>query len=300
MASVIDYVEHFVPVSGGIRLYCREYGRVGAASPVSVLCLPGLTRNCRDFEQLARWLAADFRVFTPDLRGRGRSDYDPNWRNYQPMTYVHDVGELLTLLRLPKVAIIGTSLGGLVAMTMAFLQPSRLAAVVLNDVGPELEQRGLARIADYVGRLPPVSSWKEATIQAKLVNGTALPDLTDEEWLQFARNTYKEKNDGTPILDMDPKIGDASREASGPLPDLWPLFRALAGIPTALIRGATSDILTSVTAAKMQHEKPDLKVTEVPDRGHAPTLNEPESRRAIRELLSLVHPKISGTGEKSS
>jgi pimeloyl-ACP methyl ester carboxylesterase len=126
------------------------------------------------------------------------------------MTYVHDVGELLTLLRLPKVAIIGTSLGGLVAMTMAFLQPSRLAAVVLNDVGPELEQRGLARIADYVGRLPPVSSWKEAAIQAKLVNGTALPDLTDEEWLQFARNTYKEKNDGTPILDMDPKIGDVT------------------------------------------------------------------------------------------
>lgn len=292
MASAIDYVEHFVPVTGGIRLYCREYGRVGAESPMSVLCLPGLTRNCRDFEQIARWLAADFRVFTPDLRGRGRSDYDPNWKNYQPMTYVHDIGELLTLLRIPKVAIIGTSLGGLVAMTMAFLQPSRLAAVILNDVGPELDPRGLARIAEYVGRLPPVRNWAEAAAQAKQVNGGALPDLTDEEWMQFARNTYRETMDGTPILDMDPKIGDASREASGPLPDLWPLFRALSAIPTALIRGAESDILMAGTVMKMKHEKPDLKVTEVPGRGHAPTLNEPASRVAIRELLATVHPKM--------
>ena len=295
MTSVIDYVEHFVPVTGGIRLYCREYGRVGADSPVAVLCLPGLTRNCRDFEQVARWLAADFRVFTPDFRGRGRSDYDPNWKNYQPITYVHDVGELLGQLRIPKVAIIGTSLGGLVAMMMAFLQSSRLAAVVLNDVGPELNPHGIARISEYVGRLPPVSNWAEAATQAKQVNSAALPNLTDEEWMQFARNTYRETPDGTPALDMDPKIGDASREASGPAPDLWPLFRALAEIPTALIRGATSDILTSTTVMKMKHEKPDLKVTEVPSRGHAPTLNEPESRIAIRELLATVHPKMGAS-----
>lgn len=293
MSSTVDYVEHFVPVANGIRMYCREYGRTSDANRAAVLCLPGLTRNSRDFEQLARWLAPDFRVLTPDLRGRGRSDYDPVWQNYQPMTYVHDIGELLTLLRVPKVAIIGTSLGGLIAMTMAFLQPSRLVAVVLNDVGPELDPKGIARIAEYVGLLPPVSSWAEAAAQSKRVNASALPNLTDEEWMQFARNTYRETADGTPVLDMDPKIGDASRQAAGPAPDLWPLFRALSGIPTAVIRGSTSDILMSSTVTQMKREKSDLQVTEIPGLGHAPTLNESASRVAIRTLLATIHPQLS-------
>jgi pimeloyl-ACP methyl ester carboxylesterase len=285
MTPTPDYIEHFIPVSSGLRLYCREYGRVSLDKAPAVLCLPGLTRNCRDFENLARSLAAAHRVFTPDLRGRGRSDYDPTWQNYQPMTYVHDVGELLQALRIPRVILIGTSLGGLIAMTMAFLQPSRLAGVLLNDVGPELSADGLARIAKYAGQLPPVSSWDEAAAQAKQFNGIALPDYTDEDWRRFARNTYRENGSGIPVPDMDPRIGDVLRQPAGPTPDLWPLFRALMNIPTAVLRGELSDILLQDTVDRMKSEKPDLQVTIVANRGHAPTLDEADAREAISRLI---------------
>ena len=288
MTATPDYIEHFVPLSGGLRLYCREFGRALPEHAPAILCLPGLTRNCRDFENIARWLAPEHRILTPDLRGRGRSDYDPNWQNYQPMTYLHDVGELLKALRVPRVILIGTSLGGLIAMTMAFLQPSRLAGVVLNDVGPELNAEGLARIAKYAGQLPSVTNWDEAAAQAKQVNGIALPDFTDADWKQFARNTYRQNEAGIPVPDMDPRIGDALRQPAGPAPDLWPLFRALAPLPTAVLRGELSDILSTQTVERMKSEKPDLQVTIVANRGHAPTLDEPDARDAISRLIKSV------------
>ncbi len=187
MNESVPYVEHFVTLRDGLRMYCREYG-AAHRSDRPVLCLPGLTRNCRDFESLARGLSNQWRVLTPDLRGRGRSDYDPNWQNYQPMTYVADVGELLQQRDVSRVVVIGTSLGGLIGMLMAALNPSRRSlAAVLNDVGPEIDPAGLARIAGYVGKLPPVHTWDDAAAQARLVNGAALPDYTDEDWMRFAQ-----------------------------------------------------------------------------------------------------------------
>jgi pimeloyl-ACP methyl ester carboxylesterase len=282
------FLEHFVTLRDGLKMYCREYGAAHRAGP-AVLCLPGLTRNSRDFEPLARSLADRWRVLTPDLRGRGRSDYDPNWQQYQPLTYVADVGELLQWRGEARVVVIGTSLGGLIGMLMAALNPAALAGLVLNDVGPELDPAGLARIAGYVGRLPPVRTWEEAAAQARLVNGASLPDYTDADWLRFAQAAYRDDGHGRPVLDMDPRIGDAMRAApTGAAPDLWPLYGMLAKVPVLAIRGATSDILSAATFTKMAQLKPDLRTLLVPGRGHAPTLDEPACRVAIRSLLEAI------------
>ena len=288
MNDTSGYLEHFVTLRDGLRMYCREYGAMHRDGP-AVLCLPGLTRNSRGFESLARGLSSRWRVLTPDLRGRGRSDYDPTWQNYQPLTYVADVGELLQQRGAPRVVVIGTSLGGLIAMLMAALNPAALAGVVLNDVGPEIDPAGLARIAGHVGKLPPVRSWEDAAAQARLVNGAALPDYTDEDWMCLAHATYRDDGHGKPVLDMDLKIGDAVREApAGAAPDLWPLYGMLARVPALAIRGETSDVLSPATFAMMLERKPDLRTLLVPSRGHPPTLDEPVCRAAIRAFLESL------------
>jgi pimeloyl-ACP methyl ester carboxylesterase len=290
MAEPAHWLEHRIPSADGLSLYCREYrppGEVAATAP-TVLCVPGLTRNCRDFEPLALWLATSHRVLTPDLRGRGRSDYDPDPSRYQPLTYAGDLATILQALGAQRVFWIGTSLGGLLAMLMAAMRPGQLAGVVLNDIGPEIDPAGAARIAGYVGRLPPVRSWEDAAAQARLVNGVALPDFTDEDWMRFARCAYRDDGAGRPVIDMDPRIGDTVRGTAGPAPDLWPVFRALAPVPTLVIRGALSDILSASTLARMREVKPDLETLVLEGRGHAPTLDEPACRVAIRALLERV------------
>jgi pimeloyl-ACP methyl ester carboxylesterase len=288
MNDTSGYLEHFVTLRDGLRMYCREYGAAQRHGP-ALLCLPGLTRNCRDFESLARGLSNQWRVLTPDLRGRGRSDYDRVYQNYQPLTYVADVGELLLQRAESRVVVIGTSLGGLIAMLMGALNPTVLAGVVLNDVGPELNPVGLARIGAYVGELPPVRTWEDAAAQARLINGSALPDYTHEDWMRFAQATYRDDGRGTPVADMDSRIGDAMREApGGAAPDLWPLYGRLASVPTLAIRGETSDILSPATFTMMKERKPDLRTLLVTSRGHAPTLDEPICRAAIRSFLETI------------
>ena len=285
------YHEHFVRSRDGLSLYCRDYTTptVPVQAPV-VLCLPGLTRNCRDFEALATALSAQHRVLTPDLRGRGRSDYDPDPGNYQPAKYADDVLMMLDQLGITHVIVIGTSLGGLIAMLLAAMRPTILAGVVLNDVGPEVDATGLSRIAAYVGKLPPVLTWEDAAVQACTVNGVALPDFTDADWLRFARCAYRDDGAGRPVLDMDLKIGDALRAAQGVAPDLWPLFGMLKSIPTLLIRGARSDILAMTTVERMRAIKPDLQLLSVANRGHAPTLDEPPCRAAINAFIEQHAP----------
>lgn len=288
MSDIPDTLEHFVTLRDGVQMFCREYGAANRQGP-AVLCLPGLTRNSRDFATLARVLAGRWRVLTPDLRGRGRSGYDPNWRQYQPMTYVADVGELLQQRDVSRVVVIGTSLGGLIGMLMAALNPKALAGAVLNDIGPEIDPAGVARIAGYVGKLPPVHTWQDAAAQARLVNGAALPDYTEDDWMRFAQAAYRDDGQGRPVLDMDPRIGDAMRESpAGAAPDLWPLFGALVPVPALAIRGALSDLLSPATFARMAQVKPDLRTLLVPGRGHAPTLDEPVCREAIVAFLESI------------
>ncbi len=270
----------------GLNLYYRDFGSDNSGTPV--ICLPGLTRNSRDFEDLAVALSAERRVLTTDFRGRGFSDYDPEWTNYHPLTYVQDVWTLLDTLSVEKVIVIGTSLGGLCAMAMAAMNSERLAGVVLNDVGPELNPEGIARVKQHTGRLPPVTSWNEAVEQTKTMYGASSPGLSDETWKKMAWRAYREIESDVPRLDMDHMIGEAIRNVTPQSEDPWPYFDALAHVPTTLLWGVMSDILTSDIVEKMKTRKPDLVVVEVPNRGHVPQLDEPECVAGIDDLLARV------------
>lgn len=279
-----DMEERWYGSADGLRLYYRRYG--AAQSGLPVVCLPGITRNSRDFEDLATHLAHSHPVLTPDLRGRGRSAPDPNWRNYQPQTYVDDVVRLLDDADVTRAAFIGTSLGGLVSMLLAAFHRARVVGVVLNDIGPEIGPAGLERIKSYIGRMPPVRSWDEALHQVREIYGAAWPDLDDDMWSRIVRRGYRENEDGVPVLDMDPKIGDAAREAATPGADPWQLFAALDDVPALVLHGETSDILTDDIVAKMRAAKPDLAYVRVARRGHVPLLDEPESLAAIDKFLA--------------
>jgi pimeloyl-ACP methyl ester carboxylesterase len=277
--------DRYFSSADGLRLYYRDYPAAGGER-LPVMCLPGLTRNCRDFEAVAARLQQTRRVLSPDLRGRGRSQHDPQWQNYHPGTYVGDLARLLADAGVERVILLGTSLGGILSMLIAATTPQVPAAVILNDVGPEVAPEGLQRIAQYVGRHTPVGSWAEATAQARATYGLALPDLSDDDWLAFARRSYVEV-DGVPRLDMDPMIGEAVRAApSGAAPDLWPIYAALKPLPTLAIRGALSDVLSEATFDRMAREKPDLERLTVPRRGHPPLLDEPECVATIDDFLA--------------
>ena len=281
------YSEHHCRSRDGLQLYYRDYP--GDPRKTPVLCLHGLTRNCRDFEALALRVVPGRRVITPDLRGRGRSQYDAMWMNYHPLTYVDDLWALLRQVGLERVIVIGTSLGGLVAMLMAAVRAQTFAGVVLNDIGPELDPVGVARIRNYAGRFPPPAGWGEAAAQMKVAFGAALPDFTEAQWREFTRLSYVDNGDGLPQLDADPRIGDAVRAIQPPpgaVQGMWLAFASLRNIPTLAIRGALSDFLSKQTFDRMQREKPDLQRVTVLNRGHVPQLDEPQSVAALERFLA--------------
>jgi len=247
-----------------------------------------LTRNSQDFESLAVHLSERYAVVTPDMRGRGRSEYDFNWSNYHPRTYADDALRLLNVLAVPSCVVIGTSLGGLVGMMLAAFHAPRVAGLVLNDIGPVLDPRGVARIREHAGKVPAVRTWQEAAAQARKRNEQALPGLSDAEWLAFARRTYRKAKDGTLRADVDPNIARALETGRDKVLDLWPLYGALHALPILALRGATSDLFAAETLDKMREIKPDLRTVTVAKRGHAPTLAEPESRGAIDEFLAAL------------
>ena len=279
--------EYWFDSHDGLKLYSRVYAAAAANAPV-VVCLHGLTRNSRDFEQLARHLAARYRVIVPDVRGRGLSARDPNFNNYQIPVYLKDVLTLLAGLGAARVAIIGTSMGGLIAMLLAAMQPGLVSGIALNDVGPEVDPAGLERIRGYVGKTASVRSWPEAVARARSVYGSAWPNLSEARWEEIAHMSYRASSEGVPEADADPLIGEPLRNTSAAAPDLWPLWKALASLPILAIRGAHSDILSVATLARMQREKPDLEVLTVADRGHAPLLDEPECLNALDSFLSRL------------
>jgi pimeloyl-ACP methyl ester carboxylesterase len=287
--------EYYYSSTDGLRLYCRIYPARRLLG-VPLLCLPGLTRNSRDFVGLAEKLSVPREVLTPDLRGRGRSAWDSDPSHYQLPTYVQDAWSLMDSRTVRRVVVVGTSLGALMGMVMAAMQPDRIAGVVLNDAGPEIDPTGLRRIAGYAGKLPPVSSWAEAAEQAKSVYGVALPGLSDEEWLDYAHCGYRENAAGIPVADVDPKIGQAFTNPSTAPGNLWPLFAQIKGLPMLVIRGALSDLLSAATVARMACENPNLEHLTVANRGHAPLLNEPECLAAIDTFVTR-YGKIAAHGE---
>ena len=279
----MNSIDVFYTSDDGLRLYARDVPGPAADAP-TVLCLPGLTRNGKDFGEVADRLRLRYRVICPDQRGRGRSQRDSDAANYVPMRYVQDMFTLLDTLGVARVMVLGTSLGGLMGMMMLALQPQRMAALVLNDVGPVIDPAGIARLATYVGKSAPVANWEEATAQTAAINGVAFPAYGRAAWAAMARNVYIQE--GTqPMLDYDPAIalGVASGTAT---PDLWPLFDGLLPRPMLLIRGETSDILSLQTLAEMQRRRPTLQTVTVTGVGHAPMLDEAEAMAAIDAFLA--------------
>ncbi|MDA5194236.1 alpha/beta fold hydrolase [Govanella unica] len=273
-----------------LSLYARDYPGPGPDAPV-VLALHGLSRNSRDFADLADHLAARYRVIVPDIRGRGLSDYDPEPLNYIPATYVMDMAALQLHLGVERLALIGTSLGGIMAMAMTALNPDAVVGVVLNDVGPVVDPEGIARIQSYVGKTNPPLSWAEAEEQTRGLNAEIFPDFSPADWYKFTRSLYREDNSygrERPVLDYDPLIAQSLAEGDAVPPDLWDLFEALAAKPVLVIRGEMSDILSRDTLAEMQSRHPGLETVTVPKRGHAPLLTEPVAQSAIDGFLARI------------
>jgi pimeloyl-ACP methyl ester carboxylesterase len=282
-----SYTEHFWSSHDGLKLYTRVYPGPDASAG-TVLCLHGLTRNSRDFEDLAPHLQRRHRVIVPDVRGRGLSARDPNPQNYQPAIYLQDILALIDSLDAQRVALIGTSMGGLLAMMMAAGHRDRVSGVVLNDMGPEVDPAGLERIKGYAGRLPKPKNWDDAIAQTRSMFGEAWPNLSADRWSALARRGYREEA-GVLSVDADPMIGEMLRAAPpAATATLWPFWKALRGIPMLAIRGAQSDILSGATFAKMKAENPQLVQLEVAQRGHAPLLDEPECVAAIDAFLAQV------------
>ena len=271
----------------GLRLRYRDYPGGDGRPPL--LCLPGLTRNARDFEPVAEASAGEWRVICADLRGRGQSDYARDAATYTPLHYLGDVLALLDQAGLERVVAIGTSLGGLVTMLLAFQAPDRLAGAVLNDIGPDIEQAGLARIREYVGQGRSFPTWMHAARGLREQGGMAHPDFSISDWLRLAKRLMAVGAGGRIAFDYDMKIAEPFQAPPPDEPfDMWPAFRALAGRPVLAIRGELSDILSAETLARMKREVPSLDTVTIPRTGHAPTLEEPEAQAAIARLLASV------------
>jgi pimeloyl-ACP methyl ester carboxylesterase len=283
------FTEHFFHAGDGRRLYYREYG-AGRSSRTTLLCLPGLTRNSKDFHDLACRYAPQRRVVALDYRGRGRSAYDPNPGNYNPMVYLADLQPLLATAGISRAVLFGTSMGGLLAMGLAAMIPALPAGIVLNDVGPKIDDAGYARIAQAVGTEVHADSYEQAAAFWRRSDAAAYPRLDAAGWLKLARATYRDDESGSGVrLDYDMAVGDALKaQGAIPLPDLWPLFGALRHLPMLVLRGALSDILSADTLARMQREHPGMTAVTVPGVGHVPMLDEPEALAAIDTFLAAL------------
>lgn len=284
------FTSRFYTSPDGLRLHYREYAGPPHAR-MTVLCIPGLTRNARDFEDVAPHLADRYRVICAELRGRGLSAYASDPMTYVPATYVRDMVALLDAAGVKRVAVIGTSLGGIISMLLAALVPERLLGVVINDIGPELDPVGLARIGSYVGRSKPITTWDEAAAAIEAIDGTIFPEYKGDDWVRMARRRFIEAPDGGLRADYDLNISKPF-VASAKAVDLWPFFRAFRMMPILAIRGALSDLLSPEIFDRMQSAVPHLKRVTVPNRGHAPYLDEPESRTAIDAFLDALPTAI--------
>jgi pimeloyl-ACP methyl ester carboxylesterase len=222
-----------------------------------------------------------------DYRGRGDSDHDRDWRNYTPYIELIDTLDFMTLQDLHEAAVIGTSRGGIIAMMMAALRPTAMKVVVLNDIGPVIETRGLARIMGYVGRTKLPRSWDDAALLLREMNERAFPAIESWQWEEIARAVFNER-DGRPAQSYDRRLARAigAMDLSRRLPDLWPQFIALGQFPALVIRGGNSDLLSVETVDAMVERHPNLRTLTVPGQGHAPVLNEPETVEAIGAFLA--------------
>ncbi len=268
----------------GLSLHYRDYP--GPPDLAPVICIPGLTRNARDFEPIADAFAGKRRILCVELRGRGDSDYAKDPATYVPLQYLADMEALLAQAVIARFVAIGTSLGGLITMMIAAGGADRLAGAVLNDIGPVIEPAGMARIREYVGQGRSYSTWMHAARALKEQNEAAFPDYAISDWLRMAKRLMQVGGNGRITYDYDMKIAEPFNTVEpAEAVDLWPAYRALAGRPVLTLRGELSDILSPLTLTRMGEEIPDAHTVTVAHRGHAPSLEEPEAQAAIASLL---------------
>lgn len=272
----------------GLRLHFRDYP--GDANKPPILCLPGLTRNARDFEDVAARLAGTWRVICPEMRGRGDSDYARDPTTYQPLQYLDDVEALLEQEGITRFVSLGTSLGGLLTILLAGKDSLRIAAAMINDIGPHVEEAGLNRIRSNVGQGRSFETWMHAARALQEVQGHIYPHYEVADWLRFAKRVMAVGSGGRIAFDYDMKIAEPLHSAEGATPqvDLWPFYKMLAARPLLILRGETSDILSAETAERMAREAPGAELVTLAGIGHAPTLDEPEAVAAIDRLLQRV------------
>lgn len=284
---------HRLRVRDGLRLAVFDKPAQNDNGRAAVLCLPGLTRNARDFEFLLPHLARHHRVLRLDFRGRGQSDWDANPLRYRPDIYARDVIDVIDALEIAQVKIIGTSLGGLVGMILAATFPHRVVRLLLNDIGAVIEPEGLARIGTYVSG-QSFDNWDDAIAFQARMNAAIYPDFTLADWQMLTKRLYRVNYDSRIVPDYDTALGDAWKKAADSAdktvaaPDMWPLFKAIhPAMPMAVLRGANSDILSARTVAEMRHHRPNMVHVDIANRGHAPLMDEPEAIDALEKWLAL-------------
>jgi pimeloyl-ACP methyl ester carboxylesterase len=271
----------FVTAPDGLRLHYCDYA--GSARRAPVVCLPGLARSAADFDLLARALAAKGRrVVALDYRGRGDSEWDPDWRHYNLDIEESDIFVALAHAGVEAAVFIGTSRGGIHTMRLAKARPDLLRAAVLNDIGPTVEVSGLVRIKRYVGKLPPLANMSEAVALMRFTAGALFSNVSTEEWEIYARQTFVEK-EGKVVARYDPALSHLldTVEPNMEAPNFWPEFEALGRVPTMGIRGANSDILSPEVFAEMARRHPDFHSHIVEGQGHAPLLLDKPTIEAI-------------------
>ncbi|KQM67922.1 alpha/beta hydrolase [Sphingomonas sp. Leaf17] len=270
----------------GLRLHYRDYAG-GADGRPPILCLPGLTRNARDFDGIASRLAGDWRVIAVDFRGRGDSAFSKDPMTYAPLTYVQDVEALLTELKVDRFIAFGTSLGGIVTMLLAGTAREKLVGALLNDIGPEIDPSGLSRIRSYVGKGSACPTWMHAARAVAEANGDAYPGYAIEDWLAMAKRLYRLNSAGRIVLDYDMKIAEPFRVPGNEAgPDMWRALASLRDVPTLIVRGERSDVLQARTADRMVAELNDVELATVPGVGHTPMLTEAVLEDPVDRLLS--------------
>lgn len=273
----------------GLTLYFRDYAGPEGYNGPPVLCMHGLTRNSRDFAKIAEHLAKTRRVIVPEMRGRGQSEYASDGATYNPKQYVDDVEQLLKQEGIERFISVGTSMGGLMTMMLAAAKPGRLVAVVMNDIGPQIEAKGLSRIGGYVGQGRSYPTWLHAARSMSSVHSQAFPRYDLASWIEMAKRTMVVSQNGRISYDYDMAIAEPFKETGNAAPaDLWPAFDALKDVPMVVVRGELSDLLSAGTVAEMGRRNPAMTSVTVPGVGHAPMLDEPEAAEAIDALLVKV------------
>lgn len=283
-----DFQTFHVVTDDGLRLYGRDYGRQrGDREPI--VCLPGLSRNSRDFHLFAMRLASEGRrVISLDYRGRGLSDWDANKGNYNIVREAQDVVQMLDQLGIRRAAFVGTSRGGLILHILGGMISERIAAVVFNDIGPVIESDGLKRIRDYLSIRPKLATYSDAANHLKAIHGAEFPALAESDWHDMAGAIYREI-DGTLTADLDPALVEPlkSMDFSAPLPDLWKQFDLLAAIPLLIVRGENSTLLSKQTVAEMLSRHPQARAITANGQGHAPMLHVDDVYQPVASFLSI-------------